>query len=183
MKFFSAWRGVGVWAAVALFGLVVGCTPALNWRDVPVTGSPLLALLPCKADKAEREVTLAEQRLLMRMVGCEAQGLTYAVAQVQLSQAAQAADVLAAWRAATLSAWGQPSLVPMPAPKLKTLALPGHGRVAVQGHTSNGRVLAAQAAWWVRLDGADAYVVQAVVVGERGDANAADAFFEGLRQP
>jgi hypothetical protein len=171
------------WAVLALSLLAMGCTPALNWREVPLTASPLLVLLPCKADTAEREVTLSQQRWVLHMVGCEAQGNTYAVAHIKPGQAAQAAEVLTAWRAATLAAWGQPKLAPMPAPALQSLALPGHGRVAAQGHSPNGQVLAAQAAWWVRLDGSDAYVVQAVVVGERSDPNAADTFFAGLRLP
>lgn len=171
--------GALVWSVA----FCVACTPALNWREVALTGSPLLTLLPCKADKAEREVALAQLRLPLRMVGCEVQGITYAVAQVQPGQASQAAEVLSAWRAATLAAWGQPQLTELPAPRLPSVALPGHGRVLATGRGPSGQPLAAQAAWWVHLDGGQAYVVQAVALGEHLDAAAADAFFDGLRQP
>lgn len=40
-------------------GLLAACSPALNWREVRATPSALKAMMPCKPDKAVRQVAVA----------------------------------------------------------------------------------------------------------------------------
>ena len=81
----SAWLPV-LGACLAL----AGCNPALNWRVARLDGAPVQALLPCKPERAERQVPLTASGTTLRLMSCKAGGLTFALA-------------LAAWAAA--SAW------------------------------------------------------------------------------
>jgi hypothetical protein len=67
----------------------LGCTPALNWRDVAFDVMPVTALLPCKPDRGERSVPLAGANRQMVMAGCEAGGATFTVAVIRLDDSAQ----------------------------------------------------------------------------------------------
>lgn len=60
--------------------LAVACSPTFNWRDVPLEGAPLRAQLPCKPERAEREVPLTAAGATLRLMSCEAGGLTFALA-------------------------------------------------------------------------------------------------------
>lgn len=39
--------------------MLAACSPALNWRSVPLDGAALTATLPCKPDHAVRTVEMA----------------------------------------------------------------------------------------------------------------------------
>jgi len=59
--------------APALIALAA-CTPALNWREVPLPPTSAVALLPCKPDHAERTVPLGGAPTVLSVTGCEAGG-------------------------------------------------------------------------------------------------------------
>ena len=59
-------------------------------------------LLPCKPDKAQKQVPLGPQPTTLNMLGCEAGGSTFAVAVAELPDPAQVAEVLSQWQAITL---------------------------------------------------------------------------------
>ena len=77
------------------------CSPALDWRSVELGG--LRTVLPCKPDRAERDVVLAELPVRMSMAGCEAQGALFAISHVTVPVGADAADLEQAWRSAALA--------------------------------------------------------------------------------
>ena len=56
------------------------CSPIFNWREVPIGGDGVIALLPCKADRAARMLPLGAETVAVDMAGCEAGGATFAVA-------------------------------------------------------------------------------------------------------
>src|SRR5689334_7855840 len=66
-------------AAAAVFALAA-CSPTFNWREVPIADAGLVALLPCKPDRAERALPLGAESVRVDMAGCEAGGATFAVA-------------------------------------------------------------------------------------------------------
>ena len=84
---------VGLWA----------CTPALNWRDVRFDNARLIGWLPCKPDTAERSVTLEGRSTPLRLMGCEADGMDFTLAQLQLPERFSAQQAQQAWQAASLS--------------------------------------------------------------------------------
>jgi hypothetical protein len=90
--------------------ITLGCTPALNWRDVAFDDLPVTALLPCKPDRGERSVPLAGANRQMVMAGCEAGGATFTVAVIRLDdsvQLEQAKAELSAVNKATRSQYTQ----------------------------------------------------------------------------
>lgn len=93
-------RAASVLAAIAV--LVLGaCSPALDWRTVELEG--LRTVLPCKPDRAARDLLLGELPVRMSMAGCEAQGALFAISQVTVPAGTDAAGLEQAWRSAALA--------------------------------------------------------------------------------
>jgi len=40
--------------------LLCACQPTYNWRDIGLEGTNVKAQLPCKPDRTQREVTIAQ---------------------------------------------------------------------------------------------------------------------------
>lgn len=97
-------------SATTLLLLLPACSPTLNWRDVRPEGTGLVLLLPCKPDKAEKTVPLGGKPTMLKMLGCNAAGATFAVAMADIGDAAAAASVLAQWQALTLANMKAPPL-------------------------------------------------------------------------
>lgn len=141
----------------------------------------LVAMLPCKPDRATRQLPLLgpQQRAVdVNMAGCEAAGSTWAVAYAKLPDASLAAGAMDHWRRATLaqvrgSAGAQHRIT------IKTVA--GQPPVdavltIVRGLSPTGEAVAVQAVYFVR----DERVYQAVVLGTRTDDQALETFVSGL---
>ncbi len=91
---------VGV-LTLTVFLILSACSPTLDWRSVELEG--LRTVLPCKPDRAARDVALGPSTVRMSMVGCEAQGALFAVSQVAVPEGADASDLEQAWRRAALA--------------------------------------------------------------------------------
>ncbi len=174
--------------ATALFLLLPGCSPALNWRSVPLENAGLTVLLPCKPDHATRPVDLGGRSADLVMVGCEADGATFAVSHMVVEDPSQAGAVLAQWRAAVLARMqaatsgdaeaGATAFVPTGA-----LALPQSVRLQAQGRRNDGSAVTAQAVWFARTEGRQARLYHAVVYTATPRTAVADTFFAGLALP
>ncbi|GKT22337.1 hypothetical protein [Acidovorax sp. SUPP3334] len=165
-----------------------GCSPALNWRSLPLESAHLKVLLPCKPDHATRTVDLGGIEAELAMVGCEADGATFAVSHMVIEEPAQAGAVLAHWRTAVLARMQAPatgladaaatSFVPKGA-----LSLPQSVRQQAQGRRADGSPVIAQAAWFARIEGRQARLYHAVVYTDMLRPAVADTFFDGLALP
>jgi hypothetical protein len=102
-------RGVAICAA--LLGLTqVACTPALDWREVRAAGSGLVLLFPCKPASHERMVTLAGTNGPMALHACQADGLTWALAQINMGDSARVGAALSELRSTAQAKMGDPTL-------------------------------------------------------------------------
>jgi len=179
------------WRPFALFlaaPILAACSPALNWRSVPVDAAGLTVLLPCKPDRAVRPVELGSAAAVdLSMVGCDADGATFAVSHMRIDDPAQAGAMLALWQMAvqarmqasqgTVNALnGSQPFVPLGA-----LQLPQSARAELQGRMGDGRPTTAQAVWFARLDGTHARLYHAVVYSPTPRPDVAQAFLDGLR--
>ncbi len=94
----------------ALASLCVACTPSLNWREVRFEDGGLVVFLPCKPDKAKREITLQHEGQAvpaqLSMQGCEAADIQFTLSQLTIPSSMDAKQVMAAWRVASLHAAG-----------------------------------------------------------------------------
>lgn len=137
--------GFGLFGLIMVLGLA-GCTPALNWRAINLDG--MSTWLPCKPDRAQRQLEIGEQKIIMEMAGCEAQGVMYAVSHARVQAASESQAVTVAWQKASfkqmLAGAPQQSVFQTRGEK------PATGQFfKLTGARSNGQVLEAQLAWVV----------------------------------
>jgi hypothetical protein len=156
---------------------LTACSPALNWREVRLEPSALVATLPCKPDQGTRAVSLAGQNLSMHMMGCEADSATFAVSYVDLPDATQAAAVQAQWQTAMLGNMRATQNRQSPLHIKGVVGAAGALQLQAQGTQPDGRAVMAQGVWFAR----GAQVFHAVMYAAKLDPEAADAFFTGFR--
>ena len=173
--------------ALAAGLLLAACSPALNWRSVPWPEAAITATLPCKPDRATRTVELAGVPVEMSMVGCDADGATWAVSHVALADPARAGVALAHWRAAVVAQLGPDAAASArdtPFAPLGVLPLPQSVRTLAQGRRPGGGApVHAQGVWFARAVGPQMRLYHAVVYAPQERAGAADTFFAGLSFP
>lgn len=152
---------------------MVACTPAMNWRDTAV--GRLSVLLPCKPDRAQRTVRLADQDVSLNMAGCEAGGALFAISHVQLAAPQAVMGTQAAWRTASLASMkaGHSTDVAFPA----VTGITNMTRIAAQGIRPDGSAVQAQLAWLVA--GTD--IFQIAVYADRLGPDMLDNLFSGIR--
>jgi hypothetical protein len=189
---FGRRTGASVVAGLALAGcgVLAGCSPAFNWRDTRIDSHPLVMLLPCKADRGQREVPVGDQTRMLHMVGCNVGERTFAVSAVRLQEPGAAPMALVGWQRAAVQAWGMDAaLGPVQAltafAPQGALSLPASQRGRWQ--RSSPDPLRVDAGWFARADSQGVALYHAVVLspGRRPpDAAAEDAietFFASLR--
>lgn len=165
---------------MALLLLLTACSPVLNWRQVPLGG--LRFSLPCKPDKAQREVPLAGRTVALEMQGCEADGALFAVSRAQVGEATAVPDVLAAWRASALAALqaAPENTRALPAPTLAAASgLATASWLAATGRRPQGGIVQAQLGWLVQ--GSDIYHL--AVYGDHLRPEQAEPFFSDIALP
>ena len=79
---------------------LLACTPPLDWREVRVTDTPYVVLMPAKPTAHTRTVKLDGTDIAMTMRGADVEGVTYAVGAVTLPDEARAASAARALQAA-----------------------------------------------------------------------------------
>jgi hypothetical protein len=163
---------------IALAGLWVACSPALNWREARVEGSGLIALFPCRPLSQARKLSLAGRPVTLTMQACEVDGATYAVSAADVVDPAGVGAAMRALREST-----EANLHASAQAASAALAVQGvtpnaeGGRWAVAGHRPDGQAVQAELA--VIAHGT--WVLQATVIGQDLPALAVTPFFEGLR--
>jgi hypothetical protein len=164
------------WTWIGIGGLA-GCAPALDWREVRPEASDVVAVFPCKPDRAEREVPLGERRVRMRLLSCSVDGTVFALSGSDAVDPAQVTPALAALRETAARN------VAAPAAAAVAFVVPGAtpngqaGRLRLDGRRPDGQPLIAHAAFFAR----GTAVWQATVMGAAPPAEAVDTFFAGLQ--
>ncbi|MEZ5606483.1 MAG: hypothetical protein R3E52_05020 [Burkholderiaceae bacterium] len=170
--------------AAFLATLLLGCSPALNWREVGLPGSSAHALLPCKPERATRSVPLGGVPTELAVAGCDAAGATFAVMTASVPAGQPPDAVLAGWQQATLANM-QAAAAQVQRSDFRPpggLPLPHAQRIVAQGRRGDGRAVTAQAVWSARAapEGGGVELLHAVMYAEHANPAAADAFFGGL---
>ncbi|MBG6072367.1 MULTISPECIES: hypothetical protein [unclassified Polaromonas] len=175
---FSRFPGV-VLALVSVLSLVAACSPALNWRDVRPEGTRLSLLLPCKPDKAQKVVPLGGRPTQLSMLGCDADGATFAVAIADVGDPLQAAPVLALWQDLTLANMKAAPASRQPLPLKIPGASPGTPvtRLQAQGQRADGTAVSGQAAYFAQ----GSQLFQVVIYAPRIAPEVAETFFSSLK--
>jgi hypothetical protein len=177
----TAMRKIPGLLAGAMALLQSACQPTYNWRDIGFEGTNVKTQLPCKPDRTQKEVTMAQTRVTLQVAGCEAGGGMWVVMTGQLPASVDPAEVLQGWQAAawrTLKAQN-----PAQQTWLAAKALPGAVRVRAQGLQPNGQPTQAQGVWVAWPEGEGVQWVNAMVYQSNIQGETADTFFESIRQP
>jgi len=165
-------------AAVAL----AACSPTFNWRETPIADAGLVAMLPCKPDRADRALPLGAESVKVDMAGCEAGGATFAIAHASAGSPEQAEAWLRAWRAATRNQLGNAQVTEAPATLKRATAAPAPVKLDAQPEQQGAATV--QVLWFAQSqrDGRVS-LYQATVLGRPSAPDAAKTFFDGLRLP
>ena len=83
-------RGARLLTLVALSA----CSPVMDWREVALPDTPLLAQLPCRPGHFQRDVVVAGSALKLFMLSCEAGGVTFGVASADVADPTRVESVL-----------------------------------------------------------------------------------------
>lgn len=169
-----------LWPCLALW--LAACSPTYNWRELRDDAIPLKAVIPCKPERAQRQVPLGGANQVLHMHSCEAGGQTFAIAWIRLPAETSAGDMLAAWRLATLATL-RIAADRATDPSLEwTVRVPGadpvRGLDAV-GQGPDGKPVRVQAAYF----GHEGRVYQVAVYGRAIPPEVAASYFEPLRLP
>jgi hypothetical protein len=165
--------------------LVVACSPTFNWRDTALDGAALRAQMPCKPERAERQVPLTASGTTLRLMSCEAGGLTFALAWATLDTADGVPAVLDTWQQAGWTSLRQSVVAPAVSPAgwtawPVTVARAQHLRAwQGPGLDHQGRTVMAAQLYFAH----GAVVYQAAVYGPSIDAATLAPFVEALRLP
>jgi hypothetical protein len=165
------------WTAAACLLALAACNPTFNWREVRAEPTTLKALLPCKPDEVERDVSMGAGAVKLHALGCETGGATFAVMNAELADPSLASERLAQWKAATLANMHGTAAREEPFRPTGALALPGSVKIVATGRGPDGHAIASQAAYFAQ----GKHVFQAVIYAGQIKPEAADAFFSGLR--
>jgi hypothetical protein len=169
---------------VAAAAVLAACSPTFNWREVPIGDAGVIALLPCKPERATRDLPLGNGSIPVEMAGCKAGGATFAVAHARADSAEQAALWLRAWHTATRNQLGDVPVVESPAVLARAASSPAPARLDTQGTDPAARAGATHVLWFAhdRPDGG-ASIYQATVSGAPSSTEAVATFLEGIHIP
>jgi hypothetical protein len=157
--------------------LSCACSPALDWRQVAPAEFGAQALFPCRPASMARDVPVLQRRSQMVMHACSADGITFALSRLALSDVrdvSAAIDALLDAAASNLRTGrgdAQPFAVPGMTPNQRA------GRLVLTGQRPDGSAVTEHLLVFVR--GASVY--QASVVGAAPDESAVSTFFSGLK--
>jgi hypothetical protein len=157
--------------------LLLACTPALDWREVRPAGGGIVLLMPCKPDSHARQVKLGADTVRLELHACTAAGTTWALAFGDVGDPARVGPALQELQASAARNLGAAQPRPLPLKAEGATPNPASARVQLRGHLPDGRAVVEQVAVFAK--GTSVY--QAMALGERLDAEAADSFFGSLR--
>jgi hypothetical protein len=174
--------GVGASGAAALvLASMLGCSPTFDWREARPEGSGAQMLFPCRPRHHDRDVRLGDDTVPMRLHACSAGGAQFALATLQIGDAARITPELLALRTQLLANVGGVATATVAVSLPGATPNPQSARLHVVGKRPDGRDVVADAAFFVK--GLTLY--QATVLGSArvpGD-EAVDTFLGAIRLP
>ena len=173
--------------------VLMACSPTYNWRVAGHEGVPLQAMLPCKPERAAREVPLmgaGVPAVALRMASCTVGDSTFALAAAPLPAATPSPpeQAMQAWLRATWISLQQP--VPVASPQAERQAPAGWslvplsvpGATGVQRWSGAGLDHRGQAVpALVVLASAPGWLVQAAVYGPAAHDDNGQTFVDSLK--
>ena len=160
---------------------ILGCAPALDWRETRPQDSGVAMMFPCRPERQERPVRVGDQTLTLRLHSCTAAGSAFALAFADVADPARVTLLLEALRSqaivnvdGTATAEAMPSIVGS-TPNVQS------ARLRIVGKHPDGHRVVEHATFFVK----GLTLFQATVIGadEPVDREAIDTFFSSIRLP
>lgn len=164
------------WGAVLAAGMVAGCAPALDWREVRPGDSGLALLFPCKPRTQQRTVTIDARAVTLSLHACRAASMNFGVAHADVVDPGRVAPALEAMRVGWIQA-AQAELVgsaPQQVPGMTPQ--PGALRVRLRIERPDSHTTDAVAAFFAK----GTRVFQVTIHGAPLDAETVDVFMSSL---
>ena len=165
---------------VAVVGLAA-CTPGMDWREVGPVDGGWRAMFPCRPGVQSRRLLLGDEAVEWRLHACQADGVTYAVGDADVTDPARVGPALKALRVlaqAQINAGEVPGL-PLRWPGMTPQ--PEAGRWRLEGRTAQGQAVAIE----LLLASRGTRVVQAMAMatgdGAGASLSSAAVFADGAR--
>ena len=183
-----AFAGLAALAALA----ITGCSPVFNWRELALDADGAQALLPCKPDRAARQLASSGEAVTLEMSGCSAGGAVFSVARAVARDAAQADAWRNEWAQAMRGKLTEATAKQSPFAAARAAIRPAPLRLDVQGADGQGQATALAVLWLAYpvggagdrpADGGPVALIQATVLGKPEQPDSVSTFFEGLRLP
>jgi hypothetical protein len=77
---------------------LAGCSPSLNWREVRMEGTSLVALMPCKPETLSRTIPFVGGKTrTLSMSTCEVEGATFALTMADMADEGLVQAALVQW--------------------------------------------------------------------------------------
>jgi hypothetical protein len=172
----------GVLTPLALSGILVACTPTLNWRDVDV-GPQTRMQFPCKPDHAERSLVLGGVSTRAAMWVCDAGGLSWSATVIDVGDPARLSTVLRESRLSLAGRLKGSETSVFPAQIAGMTPNAEARRVVIAGQQGDGPPARAEAVFVAR----GLQVFQLVAMAQRGApatwVESADEFLGSVRWP
>ena len=164
-------------SVLSLLAGLVGCSPALDWREVRPAGSGVAALFPCRPDQHERTVHIAGADRKMQLHSCDAAGATFSLAVVDGAEPAAVEPLLAAMKASVAANLGGQASPAQPFAPPGSTPNPASALLRLTGRLPDGRSVAGGAAFFVH----GVRVYQATAIGEALPEEALGSFFAAIK--
>lgn len=165
---------------LALIGVLLplsACSPALDWREVPLASGQLVGLFPCKPSRTERPVPESKAATLATLQVCDAQGMTFAALSLPAPDGRDVEEALTRLIDTAPSRWGSTD---EPSPGTAAAGLPSGTKVSGRRYrrtSDDGAEILTQALFIAH----GGQLMQVSISGKRLDEAAVEAFFSGMR--
>ncbi len=161
---------------------LAGCSPSLNWRESHPKGLDVLVTFPCKPQQVSQSVKLGSASVSMSMTGCEAAGMTFALAHANVGSAERVAPALSQMhRDALANVAGRTTASRLPAVAHGRSDVVGARDIDIAGRGPDGKPLKEHVVMFAQ----GTQVYQATVLGTDREFNndAARTFTASIRLP
>ena len=155
---------------------LLGCAPALDWREVRPEGTSVTLLFPCHPKSQSRRAMLGDVPVRMTLLACDADGLSFGLVHADLGDPARVVPGLDAMAAALAANLQAKEIRAAPLQVVGMTPGPSARRIWLDGRLPDATPVREQAALFAR----GTHVYQASVLGPRPEV-AADVFIDSLR--
>jgi hypothetical protein len=164
------------WATAGVLVALAACSPTLDWRELVVDGTDLVATFPCRPRRMAHTLALVGQTVQMQMSSCTDAGVTYAVSWADLGDPAAVRAALEALRHSAAANLGTSEGTPVPFAPRGATPNDAAMRIDIAGRLPDGRAVHEHAAFFAL----GMRVYQASLIGEAPSPAATDGFLAGL---